>query len=198
MNNEKNKLLIVEDDPGLQTQLRWCFENYDVIIAEDKASALEEVRLQNPPVVLQDLGLPPDSEGASEGLAALQETLAIAPNTKIIVVTGNDDHENAVKAVGLGAYDFYQKPVETDTLSLIVDRAYQMYRLEKENRRLLSQLNTSTLNGIVSTSERMLQICRLIEKVAPTNATVLLLGESGTGKELLARRSGIRCRSRGL
>ena len=187
MNNEKKKLLIVEDDPGLQKQLRWCFENYDVIIAEDKASALEEVRLQNPPVVLQDLGLPPDPAGVSEGLATLQETLAIAPNTKIIVVTGNDDHENAVKAVGLGAYDFYQKPVETGTLSLIVDRAYQMYTLEDENRRLLSQQSTSTLNGIVSTSEGMLQICRLIEKVAPTNATVLLLGESGTGKELLAR-----------
>jgi two-component system NtrC family response regulator len=122
-----------------------------------------------------------------EGLATLADILELAPHTKIIVITGNDDRENAVEAVGLGAYDFYQKPIDTDILGLIVQRAYQMHELEDENRRLLQQQGGSPLEGIIATSDRMLQICRLIEKVAPTDATVLLLGESGTGKELLAR-----------
>ncbi|MGI9343449.1 MAG: PEP-CTERM-box response regulator transcription factor [Gammaproteobacteria bacterium] len=183
----KRNLLVVEDDPGLQSQLRWCFEDYEVLVAEDRESALAQLRRFEPPVVLQDLGLPPDAEGVSEGLATLEQTLNIAPSTKVIVVTGHGDQENAVKAVGLGAYDFYQKPVETETLQLIVDRAYQIHELEKENHRLLRKQSTSPLDGIVAASDQMLQVCRMIEKVAPTNATSLLLGESGTGKELLAR-----------
>ncbi len=181
------KLLVVEDDPGLQSQLRWCFENYEVLVAENREAALAELRRHEPSVVLQDLGLPPDAEGVSEGLATLQETLTIAPETKVIVVTGHGDQENALRAVSLGAYDFYQKPVETETLQLIVDRAYQMAALEKENRRLLQQEGQSPLDGIVAVSPKMLEVCRMIEKVAPTTATTLLLGESGTGKELLAR-----------
>jgi two-component system NtrC family response regulator len=181
------KLLVVEDDPGLQSQLRWCFEDYEVIVAEDRESALAQLRRHEPAVVLQDLGLPPDSEGVSEGLATLEETLALAPDTKVIVVTGHGDQENALRAVGLGAHDFYQKPVETETLQLIVDRAYQMYRLEQENTRLMRQDSASPLDGIIAASEKMLNVCRMVEKVAPTNATTLLLGESGTGKELLAR-----------
>ena len=181
------KLLVVEDDPGLQSQLRWCFEGYEVLVAEDRQTALAQLRRHEPAVVLQDLGLPPDSEGVSEGLATLEETLAIAPETKVIVVTGHGDQENALRAVGLGAYDFYQKPVETETLQLIVDRAYQMANLEQENRRLLKQESQSPLDGIVAASKKMLEVCRMVEKVAPTNATTLLLGESGTGKELMAR-----------
>jgi two-component system NtrC family response regulator len=187
MNKAVRKLLIVEDDPGLQSQLRWCFDRYEVLPAEDQPTALAQVRRHEPAVVLQDLGLPPDPTGVDEGLATLAGILELAPHTKIIVITGNDDRENAVKAVGLGAYDFYQKPIDTDVLALIVQRAYQMYELEEENRRLLQQQGGSPLDGIIATSDRMLQICRLIEKVAPTGATVLLLGESGTGKELLAR-----------
>ncbi len=187
VNGNNRKLLIVEDDSGLQSQLRWWFEEYQVIMARDRAGALAELRRHEPPVVLQDLGLPPDAAGVSEGLAALAEILVLAPQTKVIVVTGNDDRENAVKAVGLGAYDFYQKPIDPDTLSLIVQRAYQMYELEDENRRLVRQQSPSPLEGIIATSQCMLQVCRLIEKVAPTNASALLLGESGTGKELLAR-----------
>ncbi|MDH3978546.1 MAG: PEP-CTERM-box response regulator transcription factor, partial [Gammaproteobacteria bacterium] len=156
-------------------------------VAEDRESALAQLRRHEPSVVLQDLGLPPDPEGVSEGLAALEEMLALAPATKIIVVTGHGDQENAVKAVGLGAYDFYQKPVETEALQLIVNRAYQIYELEQENRRLLRHQSMSPLDGIVAASEKMLQVCRMIEKVAPTNATSLILGESGTGKELLAK-----------
>jgi two-component system NtrC family response regulator len=187
MNQDTRKLLVVEDDPGLQSQLRWCFDGYEVIAAEDRPSALAQLRRHEPAVVLQDLGLPPDPAGASEGLAALADILEMAPHTKIIVITGNDDRENAVKAVGLGAYDFYQKPIDTDVLSLIVQRAYRMHELEEENRRLMRQQSASPLEGIIATSDRMLQICRQIEKIAPTDATVLLLGESGTGKELLAR-----------
>jgi two-component system NtrC family response regulator len=183
----EKRLLVVEDDPGLQRQLRWCFEDYEVLVAEDRETALAQLRRHEPPVVLQDLGLPPDPEGVSEGLATLEEIIALAPATKVIVVTGHGDQENAVKAVGLGAYDFYQKPVETEALQLIVNRAYQIFELERENQRLLRNLSTSPLDGIVAASEKMLEVCRIIEKVAPTNATSLLLGESGTGKELLAR-----------
>jgi two-component system NtrC family response regulator len=187
LSGSTRKLLVVEDDPGLQSQLRWCFEDYEVLVAEDRESALAQLRRHEPPVVLQDLGLPPDPEGVGEGLATIEETLALAPDTKIIVVTGHGDQENALKAIGLGAYDFYQKPVETETLQLIVDRAYQICELEQENQRLLRMESTSPLDGIVAASEKMLEVCRMVEKVAPTNATTLLLGESGTGKELLAQ-----------
>ena len=187
MTEQKRRLLVVEDDKGLQSQLRWCFEDYEVLIAEDRESALAQLRRFEPPVVLQDLGLPPDAEGVSEGFATLEQVLGLAPATKVIVVTGHGDQQNAVKAVGLGAYDFYQKPVDTDALQLIVNRAYQIHALEQENQRLLRERGTSPLDGIVAASEKMLHVCRIIEKVAPTNATTLLLGESGTGKELLAR-----------
>ena len=183
----KQKLLIVEDDPGLQSQLRWCFEDYEVFVAENREAALAELRRHEPAVVLQDLGLPPDAEGVAEGFATLEETLTVAPGTKVIVVTGHGDQENALKAVSLGAYDFYQKPVETETLQLIVQRAVQMSELEQENRRLLHQESRSPLDGIVAVSPKMLEVCRMIEKVGPTTATTLLLGESGTGKELLAK-----------
>ncbi len=181
------KLLIVEDDPGLLKQLKWCFDDYDVCTAENRASAIAELRRHEPAVILQDLGLPPRPEGVEEGFATLKETLRLAPHTKVIVVTGNGDQKNALTAVAQGAYDFYEKPVDTDTLKLLVDRAFNIAELEAENRRLHNQVGTSPLDGIVAASEGMLAVCRMIEKVAPTNVTTLLLGESGTGKELLAR-----------
>ncbi len=187
MSQETRKLLIVEDDPGLLSQLKWCFEGYDVVTAEDRTSAVTEFRRHEPMVVLQDLGLPPDPDGVDEGLATLQELLRLSPHTKVIVVTGHGDQENALKSVGLGAYDFYQKPVDTDTLQLLVDRAFTIADLEKENRRLQNLASESPLDGIIAASEGMLSVCRMIEKVAPTDVTTLLLGESGTGKELLAR-----------
>ena len=187
MANEKRKLLIVEDDEGLQSQLKWCFDDYDVLIADTRQAAIDELRRHEPAVVLQDLGLPPDAEGVTEGLKSLEEILRLAPGTKVIVVTGHGDQDNAVKAVGLGAYDFYQKPVDTDTLQLLVSRAFHIADLENENRRLLANNGHSPLDGIVAASESMLHVCRMIEKVAPTDVTTLLLGESGTGKELLAR-----------
>ncbi len=179
-------LLVIEDDPGLQNQLRWCFEGFDVTVAGDKKSALEAVEVLAPPVVTLDLGLPPDPANASEGLATLEAILGKAPHTKIIVVTGNDDRENAVRSIGMGAYDFYQKPIEPDILSLIIERAYALHELEAENRKLLQQ-PSSPLDGVIASSPQMLKLCRMIEKVAPTNATTLLLGESGTGKEVLAK-----------
>ena len=187
MSEASRKLLIVEDDPGLLSQLKWCFEGYDVYTAEDRESAIVELRRHEPTVVLQDLGLPPKPEGVEEGLLTLTETLKLAPHTKVIVVTGNGDQENALTAVAQGAYDFYEKPVDTDTLKLLVDRAFNISELESENRRLQSKVHESPLDGIVAASEGMLAVCHMIEKVAPTNVTALLLGESGTGKELLAR-----------
>ncbi len=183
----KKKLLIVEDDPGLQSQLRWAFEDYEVEIVGDKESALNYMRSGEPPVVTLDLGLPPDPANATEGLSALEEILKLAPHTKVIVVTGNDDRENALRAIGLGAYDFYQKPVDPDVLGLIVQRAHQLYELEEENRQLVRKSEASPLEGVIAASPQMVKVCRMVEKVAPTDATALLLGDSGTGKELLAR-----------
>lgn len=184
--NVLKPLLVVEDNPGLQKQLKWSFEGYKVYLAGDRASAIELLQKHQMPVVTLDLGLPPDPANASEGLAALKEILKLAPHTKIIVVTGNDDRQNALEAISCGAYDFYQKPIEPDVLGLIVDRAYQLYELEAENRRLALEGRDSPLDGIIGASTSMLAACRLVEKVGPTDATTLVLGESGTGKELFA------------
>ena len=180
------KLLIVEDDPGLQSQLRWCFEGYEVFLSKDRSSAMTLVRRHEPQLVTLDLGLPPDASNATEGLALLEDILAVSPQTKIIVVTGNDDRSNALRAVALGAYDFYIKPVDADALRLIVDRAARLHELEEENRQLARKAE-SPLQGVITADPGMLKVCRMIERVAPSDATVLLLGDSGTGKEVLAR-----------
>ena len=179
-------LLVVEDDPGLQSQLRWCFEGFDVTVAGDRETALEAVEKRSPPVVTLDLGLPPDPANATEGLKTLEGILRIAPYTKVIVVTGNEDRENAVRSVALGAYDFYQKPIDAEILGLIIDRAYRLYELEQENR-TLQERSSSPLDGVVANSPQMLKLCHMVERVAPTSATTLILGESGTGKEIIAQ-----------
>ncbi len=187
MKEAKKNLLVVEDDPGLQSQLRWCFDGFDVAVAGDRSEAIAQLRRCQPGVVLLDLGLPPDPGGVSEGLATLTEILSISPETKIIVVTGDNDRANAVKSIALGAYDFYQKPVDSEILALMVDRAYAVYELESENRRLLQNQEDMPLRGIIASSPQMLKVCRMVEKIAPSNITTLLLGASGTGKELFAR-----------
>jgi two-component system NtrC family response regulator len=183
---QNRRLLIVEDDEGMQRQLRWHFEGWEVLQARDRESALAEVRRSEPAVVLQDLGLPPDAEGVSEGFRCVQDILGLRPHTKIIVVTGHHETQNAMRAISMGACDFYEKPVDTDVLDLIVQRAFHIYQLEEQNRRLRTTTR-SPLDGVIAADTRMLSVCRMIEKVAPTNVTCLLLGESGTGKEVLAR-----------
>ncbi len=187
MSDRPKKLLIVEDDPGLQSQLRWSFEGFDVEVAADRAGALAQLRRFEPSVVTLDLGLPPDPGGTSEGFAALEEILALAPDTKVIVVTGHNDRSNAVRAIGLGAYDFYEKPIDPDLLNLILERAVRLYHLEQQNRQLEAQQAAMPLDGLIAASPQMLKVCRSIEKLAPTNVSTLLLGESGTGKELLVK-----------
>ncbi len=187
MSEGKKHLLVVEDDEGLQNQLRWAFEGFEVVIAGDREAALAQLRRVQPGVVLLDLGLPPDPGGVTEGMATLQEILSLVPETKVIVVTGDHDRANAVKAIGLGAYDFYQKPVDAEILGLIVERAYSVYELELENRRLQQYRKESPLMGIIASSPQMMEVCRMVEKVAPTDITTLLLGASGTGKERFAQ-----------
>lgn len=184
---ERKTLLMVEDDLGLQKQMKWCFEQYELVFATDFDSAIAQLRRFEPKVVTLDLGLPPDPANASVGLAILQEIITLSPQTKVIVVTGNDDKANAVKAVGMGAYDYYQKPMDPDTLGLIVERAFKLSELEDENRKLLALKQNSPLQGLVGISDAMLRICRTVEKIAPADISAMLLGESGTGKEVLAR-----------
>lgn len=181
------KLLAVEDNPGVRKQLKWSFNHFEVSFAENREEAIAQVKKNMPGVVTLDLGLPPDPTNASEGLAALEEILEINPQCKIIVVTGNDDRANALKAVSVGAYDFYEKPIDPTVLNLIVERAFNVYELEQENRRLAIQQQSGGLEGIAGASDKILAACRMVEKVGPTQTTTLLIGESGTGKELFAR-----------
>ena len=187
MSDKLRPLLIVEDDPALQKQIRWAFDQYETLPAEDCESALAQVRRHAPPVVTMDLGLPPDPDSASQGFKLLEQILAIAPDTKVIVLTGQNDRANALRAVALGAYDFFAKPFEPELLGLTIDRAFRIYDLQQDNRRLQSMQQPDALNGLITRDPEMLRICRTIEKVAGTGATVMLLGESGTGKEVLAR-----------
>ncbi|WP_049631549.1 PEP-CTERM-box response regulator transcription factor [Cellvibrio sp. pealriver] len=179
-------LLIVEDDAGLQSQLRWHFDQYETIVADNRQDAIAALRLHEASVIIQDLGLPPDEDGVDEGFKCIQDILRISPNSKVIVMTGKTDRDNALRAVAMGAYDFYQKPVDPNTLDLIVQRAFHIHELEDYNRRIsLSQ--QEPLEGLITNDPQMLKICRQLEKISPTTVTCTLLGESGTGKEVMAR-----------
>jgi two-component system NtrC family response regulator len=184
---DPKSLLIVDDDSGLLRQLRWAFAEHKVHAAGTRQEAVALIRAHQIPVAILDLGLPPDPDGASEGLATLSELRELSPVTKVIIATGNETREHALRAIALGAYDFYQKPIDIEILRMIVGRAEQMYELEAENRRLTDAATAgSPIDGIIATSPEMLRVLRNIEKLAPTDVAVLLLGESGTGKELLA------------
>ncbi|MEQ9465023.1 MAG: response regulator, partial [Haliea sp.] len=164
-------LLVVEDDKGLQSQMRWAFDGYEVAIAGDRAEAIAALRRFEAGVVLLDLGLPPDPGGVTEGLATLREILSLAPETKVIVVTGDNDRANAVKAIAGGAWDFHQKPADPELLALLVERAHQVYELERENRRLQRADEDMPLRDIIAISPQMLKVCRTVEKIAPTDIT---------------------------
>jgi len=180
-------LLIIEDDPGLQNQMKWCFDDQvTVVTAQDQASAIAALRRHEPQVVTLDLGLPPDPGGSTAGFALLNELMLLRPNLQVIVITGQEDESLGVKAIGMGAQDFYHKPIEPDTLSFVVERAFRIAQLESDNLKLRS-LSAPGLCGIVGDSQPMVQLCRTIEKIAPTDLAVLIQGETGTGKELVAR-----------
>src|SRR4051794_26869110 len=180
-------LLLVEDDEGLQRQLKWAYDGYQVVIAGDRASAIDALRAHEPAVVTLDLGLPPDPDGTDEGFATLAEILRLKPDTKVIVATGHGARESATKAVAMGAYDFYKKPVDIDELGFIVERAFHLHEIEEEHRRLESGAAASVLGAIITAAPEMLKVAKTIERVASADVSVMLLGASGTGKELLAR-----------
>jgi len=186
-NNEPKVLLIVEDDEGLQRQLKWAYDGYEVVAAGDRASAIEALRAYEPAVVTLDLGLPPDPDGTDEGFATLAEILRLKPDTKVIVATGHGARESATKAVAMGAYDFYKKPVDIDELGFIVARAFHLHEIEEENRRLEHGAGATVLGSIITAAPEMLKVAKTIERVATADVSVMLLGASGTGKELLAR-----------
>ena len=180
-------LLVVEDDAALARQLRWAYEAYEVVVAGDRAAAIDALRLHEPAVVTLDLGLPPDPDGTSEGFATLRDILAAAPATKVIVASGHGERASALQAIGDGAWDFYAKPIDIDALGLIVARAFHVHALEAENRRLAARAAPSGFGGLLYASPEMAQVARQLERVAPADVSVMLLGASGTGKELLAR-----------
>ena len=173
-------LLIVEDDPALQKQLRWSFDQFETLTAGDRESALTQVHRHNPAVVTMDLGLPPDADSVSEGFRLLEQILAVAPDTKVIVLTGQNDRANALRAIGLGAYDFFAKPFEPELLALTIDRSFRLYDLQQENRRLQAAQHPPALAGLLTRNAEMLRVCRTIEKVANRSATVLLVGARAT------------------
>ncbi|MCP5298983.1 MAG: PEP-CTERM-box response regulator transcription factor [Chromatiaceae bacterium] len=187
MNEAKDKLLIVEDDAGLQSQLKWSFEDFEIAAAEDRETALAHLRRLEPAVVTLDLGLPPDPGGVTEGFSLLEEILALAPDTKVIVVTGHNDRTNAMRAIAMGAYDFYEKPIDPDLLGITIKRAARLYHIEQENRRLQTVHGGSLLEGLIASSPEMMKVVRTVEKLAPTDVSTLILGESGTGKEVLVK-----------
>ncbi len=183
------KLLIVEDDEGLQAQLKWAYDDFEVVIAGNREAAIAALRSEEPAVVTLDLGLPPDPDGTSEGFAVLEAIMALKPDTKVVVASGHGARESALMAVARGAYDFYQKPVDIEELGLIVGRAFKLHQIEQENRRLADKVgeDKTVLGSMITAAPEMAKVARTIERVAPTKVSVMLLGASGTGKELLAR-----------
>ncbi len=187
MTDTRRPMLIVEDDPALQKQMQWAFDKYETIVAANREAAIAQLRRYEPAVVTMDLGLPPHPDDPTEGLRLLEEINALAPDTKVIVLTGQGDHSHALQAIALGAHDFCTKPFDPEILTWTIDRAFRVHELQEENRRLHASQQAPAMSGIITRDPAMQRMCRTVEKVAPTSATVLVLGDSGTGKELIAR-----------
>mgnify|MGYP000168034562 CR=1 FL=1 len=185
---EKRKLLVVEDDFTIRSQMKWALtKEYEVLVAENRAEALDLVTREKPEVVTLDLGLPPRPASPEEGFLALAEIKEQAPFAKVIVITGQGEKKNALEAIGQGAYDFFSKPIEIEELRVVLRRAFYLAELEREHHRLQLHLDTGTFEGMIGTSPEMQAVFSAIRKVATTEAPVLVTGESGTGKELVAR-----------
>ncbi len=187
LNSTTKGLLIVEDDPGLQSQLKWSFEEFDPLIAGTRSEAIGHLRRERPAVVITDLGLPPDPGGSSEGFALVEEIMDFDPGIKVIVVTGREEKDNAVRAIGLGAYDFYQKPIDVDMLKFVVERAFRLATLEQENRKLMESQAGGHPDEMVGSCPQMQEVLKTVGKVASTSVAVLVLGETGTGKGELVK-----------
>jgi len=192
----KQKLLIVDDDEDLRTQMKWALSaDYDVCLAEDRKSALAAMNKEKPEVVTLDLGLPPQPAGVEEGFAILDQILDEYGNTKVIIITGRGEKEHALRAIEKGACDFFYKPIELDELKIVLGRTFHIAQLEREQRELKQRLSDDTFEFMIGTSQVMQDIFSMIRKIATTDAPVLIIGESGTGKELVARavhRQGLR------
>jgi two-component system NtrC family response regulator len=188
--DDKPKLLIIEDDMGLCGQYRWAFPTFEVIFAHDRSQALSVAAKEQPRLAIMDLGLPPDPDGVSEGFATLEGLLKQSGAIKVIIATSHADRSHALRAIAAGAYDFCEKPIDIELLSMIAGRGLRLSDLEAENRQLseMSEQGTSSpIKRLITSDDGMLKVCRDVEKLAGANVTVLLLGESGTGKEALAR-----------
>src|SRR5437588_6658647 len=183
----KTPLLIVDDDPEIRTQMKWALSgDYEVILAEDRASAIEKFKTSAPAVTLLDLGLPPRPNDCEEGLATLSDLLALDREAKIIIISGQGEKGNAIQAVGSGAYDFLCKPIEIDELKLILRRCIYVVNLEREYREMQTKSRPGAFEEMLGASPQMQGVFAFVRKVAATDAPVLLLGESGTGKEMAA------------
>jgi two-component system, NtrC family, response regulator len=184
----KQKLLIIDDDEDLRTQMKWALANdYEVFLAEDRNSALAVFKKEHPAVVTLDLGLPPQPAGVEEGFAALNGIMAENRQTKVIIITGRGEKENALRAVAQGAYDFFYKPIQLDELKVVLSRAFYLSALEREQQALQERLSGNTFEGMLGICPKMQDIFSVIRKISATDAPVLVMGESGTGKELVAR-----------
>ena len=185
---EKPKLLIVEDDPSITAQMKWALaQDYELLLAEDRLTAIDLFKRETPSVVTLDLGLPPYPREVKEGFLALNELLSQGGFIKIIIITGQEEKDHALKAIGEGAYDFFCKPIQIEELKFVLNRAFYVSQLEHEHRELQQRLSGESFEGMLGISPQMQEVFSSIRKVATTEVPVLIVGESGTGKELVAK-----------